>query len=50
MQQEMIVGRPALIVIDIQKGAGPPENPPIPIMGSSDTMLAHARLLIAARA
>lgn len=48
MKQEMIVGKTALIVIDIQKGAGPPENPPIPLMGPSDTMIRHARELIAA--
>lgn len=48
MKQEMIVGKTALIVIDIQKGAGPPENPPIPLMGPSDAMIRHARELIAA--
>ena len=48
MKQEMIVGKPALIVIDIQKGAGPPENPPIPLMGSDDLMIVNARKLIAA--
>ena len=47
MKQPMIVGKSALIVIDIQKGAGPPENPPIPIMGPTDTMIANARKLIA---
>jgi biuret amidohydrolase len=48
MKQEMIVGKSALIVIDIQKGAGPPENPPIPLMGPSDEMIRNARQLIAA--
>jgi nicotinamidase-related amidase len=48
MRQEMIVGNPVLVVIDIQKGAGPPEAPPIPLMGSSDEMIANARALIAA--
>ncbi len=43
MSQEMIVGRPVLVVIDNQKGAGPPDNPPIPLMGSSATMIANAR-------
>lgn len=47
MRQEMIVGKPVLVVIDIQKGAGPPEAPPIPLMGSSDEMIANARSLIA---
>ncbi len=48
MKQEMIVGKSALIVIDIQKGSGPPENPPIPLMGSTDQMVRNARELIAA--
>jgi nicotinamidase-related amidase len=48
MRQEMIVGNPVLVVIDIQKGAGPPDAPPIPLMGSSDEMIANARKLIAA--
>jgi len=48
MRQEMIVGKPVLVVIDIQKGAGPPEAPPIPHMGPSDELIANARKLIAA--
>jgi nicotinamidase-related amidase len=48
MRQEMIVGNPVLVVIDIQKGSGPPDNPPIPLMGSPAAMIANARDLIAA--
>jgi nicotinamidase-related amidase len=48
MRQEMIVGKPVLIVVDIQKGAGPGDVSPIPTMGSSDAMIANARELIAA--
>jgi nicotinamidase-related amidase len=48
MRQEMIVGQPVLIVVDIQKGAGPGDVSPIPTMGSSDAMIANARELIAA--
>jgi len=48
MKQEMIVGNVALIVIDIQKGAGPPDEHTIPVMGPADTMIANARKLIAA--
>ena len=48
MKQPLIVGNAALIVIDIQKGAGPPEAPPIPIMGPNDELIANARTLIAA--
>lgn len=48
MKQEMIVGKCALIVIDIQKGPGPPGERSIPIMGPGDTMIANARELIAA--
>ncbi len=44
----MIVGRAALIVIDIQKGAGDPDHPPIPIMKSDDDTIGNARMLIAA--
>ena len=48
MKQPLIVGNAALIVIDIQKGAGPPEAPPIPVMGPNDELIANARALIAA--
>jgi len=48
MRQEMIVGNPVLVVIDIQKGAGPPEDPPIPIMPGMGKMIVNARELIAA--
>lgn len=48
MKQEMIVGKSALIVIDIQKGPGPPGEASIPLMGPGDTMIANARELIAA--
>lgn len=48
MKQEMVVGKSALIVIDIQKGPGPPDEHTIPLMGPSDTMIANARKLIAA--
>lgn len=48
MKQEMIVGKCALIVIDIQKGPGPPDEHTIPIMETGgDTMIANARELIA---
>lgn len=48
MKQEMIVGKCALIVIDIQKGAGPPDDPPIPLMCDSEFLIPKARALIAA--
>ncbi|MBB5056534.1 nicotinamidase-related amidase [Granulicella aggregans] len=48
MKQEMIVGKVALIVIDIQKAPGPPGEASIPLMGPGDTMIANARELIAA--
>ncbi len=48
MKQEMIVGKSALIVIDIQKGPGPPGAASIPLMGPVNTMIANARELIAA--
>lgn len=48
MKQEMIVGKSALIVIDIQKGPGPPDEHTIPLMGPGDVMIANARKLIAA--
>lgn len=48
MKQEMIVGKSALIVIDMQKGPGPPDEHTIPLMGPGDTMIANAQKLIAA--
>jgi nicotinamidase-related amidase len=51
MRQEMIVGKPVLVVIDIQKGAGPlgPDGKsPIPIMPGMEEMIVNARVLIAA--
>lgn len=49
MKQEMIVGKSALIVIDIQKGPGPPDQHSIPIMETGgDTLITNARELIAA--
>jgi len=46
MRQEMIVGNPVLIVVDIQKGAGPGD--PIPHMCEAGTKIHNARKLIAA--
>jgi nicotinamidase-related amidase len=46
MRQEMIVGNPALIVVDIQKGSGP--DNPIPHMCESGTTIPNARRVIAA--
>ncbi len=48
MKQEMIVGNPALIVIDIQEAAGPPGTMPIPLMPNPVDTLGNARALIAA--
>lgn len=48
MREEMIVGNPVLIVVDIQKGAGPGDPPPIPHMCESGTKIPNARKLIAA--
>ena len=46
MRQEMIVGNPVLIVVDIQKGAGPGD--PIPHMCEAGAKIHNARKLIAA--
>lgn len=48
MRQEMIVGNPVLIVVDIQKGAGPGDPPPIPHMCETGATIPNARKLIAA--
>jgi nicotinamidase-related amidase len=48
MRQEMIVGNPVLIVVDIQKGSGNLDNPPIPHMCGNEKSIANARKLIAA--
>lgn len=48
MKQDMIVGNPALIVIDIQEAAGPPGTMPIPVMPSAVDTIGNARALIAA--
>ncbi len=48
MKQDMIVGNPALIVIDIQEAAGPPGTMPIPIMPSAVDTIGNAHALIAA--
>jgi|SRR5579863_3308281 len=48
MRQEMIVGNPVLIVVDIQKGAGAGDPPPIPHMCETGATVPNARLLIAA--
>jgi nicotinamidase-related amidase len=48
-KQSMIVGKPALIVVDIQKdGAVPVEEAGIPRMGGFDQLVAGAELLVAA--
>lgn len=48
MRQEMIVGNPVLIVVDIQTGPPPDEKQPIPHMSPLDARLPAARQLIAA--
>jgi len=48
MRQEMIVGNAVLIVVDIQKGAGNLDNPPIPHMCGNEKVIANARKLIGA--
>jgi nicotinamidase-related amidase len=49
MRQEMIVGNPVLIVVDIQVGSGgTPEKPAIPIMAAESSTRPNARRLIAA--
>ena len=45
----MLVGKTALIVIDIQKGAGPAGEPsPIPLMSGAEYLIPNARAIIAA--
>jgi len=48
MRQETIVGNPVLIVVDIQKGSGPGDPPPIPHMCETGATIPNARKLIAA--
>ncbi len=48
MTQEMIVGKAALVVIDMQEAAGPPGTSPIPLMQSDVDTIGNARELIAA--
>jgi len=48
MRQDMVVGNPVLIVVDIQKGAGPGDPPPIPHMCESGATIPNARKLITA--
>ena len=49
MRQEMIVGNPVLIVVDIQTGpGGTPEKPAIPVMKDGVSTKANAKRLIAA--
>lgn len=48
MKQEMIVGKAALIVIDMQEAAGPPGTSPIPLMQTNVDTIGNARKLIAA--
>jgi nicotinamidase-related amidase len=49
MRQEMIVGNPVLVVVDIQRGSGgTPERPAIPIMADGVPTKDNAKRLIAA--
>lgn len=49
MRQEMIVGNPVLVVVDIQRGSGgTPERPAIPVMADEASTRPNAKRLIAA--
>src|SRR5271165_2768947 len=49
MRQEMIVGNPVLVVVDIQQGSGgTPEKPAIPVMADEASTKPNAKRLIAA--
>lgn len=49
MRQEMIVGNPVLVVVDIQQGpGGTPDKPAIPVMKDGPSTKANAKRLIAA--